>query len=237
MKNVDMMGFSAKKSIYIYIYNLFRKIKEANDAFNERYILQNLIPVFEEVKEAHTVEVPVIYSFSAEAQAYFDGVEEKVKLGLRQSSSAVVFDSDDEEEDADESEAIRSIIGIKYMDQLGRLALSLHVFASVLEQILGRNAGRINIPSLIPRSTVQNARALLDHILNQNEMVLNVSKLLLDLTLFVESSYCCMIAMPQAKYFSYLNTLEVLCYLRLQSRCSYRYLWRSLISVCLVVIL
>ena len=61
------------------------------------------------------------------------------------------------------------------MDQLGRIALSLHLFTNVLEQMLGSTAGQIKIRKEIPTQMVVNAKILIDHILKQNEILLNVS--------------------------------------------------------------
>ena len=61
-----------------------------------------------------------------------DETDNKEKSGIREKSAAIVYDSSDEE-DFDECEPITSVIGSKYMDQLKRLSLSVHVFCSVLE--------------------------------------------------------------------------------------------------------
>ena len=150
----------------------FRQIQEACRVFSERYSLQSLTPVFKEIFAAHNTTDDVLYSLSSEAQGYFDEVESKVKLGLSQ--PAADDSDDDDEEEEEEGDVIKPVIGLNYVDQLGRLCLSLHVFSSALEQTLARNPG-INIGRVIPMKTVQNARALLDHILKQNKIIRSVS--------------------------------------------------------------
>ena len=137
--------------------------------FSERYSLQSLTPVFKEIFAAHNTTDDVLYSLSTEAQGYLDEVERKVKLGFNQ---PVAEDSDDDEEE-EEDKVIKSLIGLNYVDQLGRLCLSLHVFSSALEQTSVGNSGIIS--RVIPMKTVQNARALLDHILKQNKIIRSVS--------------------------------------------------------------
>lgn len=62
------------------------------------------------------------------------------------------------------------------MDQLTRLALSIHVFTSVLEQILTHQGHQVSIPTEICKESVERAESLLNHILKQNEIVINVSQ-------------------------------------------------------------
>ncbi|KAK3088184.1 hypothetical protein FSP39_015870 [Pinctada imbricata] len=153
-----------------YVYS-GASIKAANTEFNSKYLLKSLAPVFQEIYNIHSAN-QITYGFSPEAQELVDQTEEKVRVGILNRSSAVVTDSSDEDIEDSEVEPINCIIGSKYMDQLGRLCLSMHIFSSVLEQILGRNSN-IDIPQKIEVRVVEGAIKLLDHIMKQNDIVLN----------------------------------------------------------------
>lgn len=128
-------------------YALFhRKMREAHNSFQTSFLLHSLNPVFLEIYRAHSTDSSIVYRFSPEAQDFFNDIMRAYQIS-----------------------------NWKFIDQLGRLSLSLHLFSSVLEQILGRMEGQISIPVKISLDTITSAKQLLDHIMRQNEVILDVS--------------------------------------------------------------
>ena len=141
------------------------------ERFNESYTLKNLNPVFAELFNLHQDKessIQVTYKFSQEAQLEMNKVHDWIVNGYRASeSSAMIQDSSDSESESEtdtEPPVIHSYLGTKYSDQLGRLAVSLHCFSSVLSQMLGKMNTCI-IPEEITTTTLLAAKKLLDHLL------------------------------------------------------------------------
>lgn len=155
-----------------YIYN-GKKMREAHNSFRTSFLLHSLNPVFLEIYRAHSTDSSIVYRFSPEAQDFFNDIEDRVRIGVAEIAEAVIVESGDEDDSDDEREPIKSPIGTKFIDQLGRLSLSLHLFSSVLEQILGRMEGQISIPVEISLDTITSAKQLLDHLMRQNDVILD----------------------------------------------------------------
>ena len=147
-------------------------IEESHETFENKYLLKNLNPVFQEIYDCHT-ENAIEYSFSPEAHEFLKKISERVKMGINETNLATIDHRDPTK--TEELEPIKSIAGSKYVDHLGRLSLALHLFESVLQQMLGFMAGQIQIPTQIELPIVKNAERLIAHILKQNEMMINVS--------------------------------------------------------------
>lgn len=63
-----------------------------------------------------------------EAQHYFNDLKDRMRIGLAEVAKAIIIESGDGDDDR---EPIKSPIGTKFIDQLGRFSLSLHLFSSV----------------------------------------------------------------------------------------------------------
>lgn len=150
-------------------------MREAHNSFRTSFLLHSLNPEFLEIYRAHSTDSSKVYRFSPEAQDFFNDIEDRVRIGVAEIAEVIIVESGDEDDSDDEREPIKSPIGTKFIDQLGRLSLSLHLFSSVLEQILGRMEGQISIPVEISLDTITSAKQLLDHIMRQNEVILDVS--------------------------------------------------------------
>lgn len=131
-------------------------MREAHNSFRTSFLLHSLNPVFLEIYRAHSTASFIVYRFSPEAQDFFNDIEDRVRIGVAEIAEAIIVESGDEDDSDDEREPIKSPIGTKFIDQLGRLSLSLHLFSSVLEQILGRMEGQISIPVEISLDTITN---------------------------------------------------------------------------------
>lgn len=66
-----------------------------------------------------------------EAQHYFNELKDRMRIGLAEVAKAIIIESDDGDDGDDDREPIKSPIGTKSIDQLGRFSLSLHLFSSV----------------------------------------------------------------------------------------------------------
>lgn len=148
-------------------------MREAHNSFRTSFLLHSLNPVFLEIYRAHSTDSSIVDRFSPEAQDFFNDIEDRVRIGVAEIAEAIIVESGDEDDSDDEREPIKSPIGTKFIDQLGRLSLSLHLFSSVLEQILGRMEGQISIPVEISLDTITSAKQLLDHLMRQNEVILD----------------------------------------------------------------
>ena len=144
--------------------------------FERKYLLKNLNPVFQEIYDSHRKN-EIEYRFTTEAQAFLKEIGTRVKMGITETNLASIqhYPIGGDRKAIEELEPIRSIAGSKYVDHLGRFGLSLHLFESVLTQMLGSMAGQIKIPTQIDLPIIQNAEQLLSHILKQNELMMNAS--------------------------------------------------------------
>lgn len=130
-------------------YALFhRKMREAHNSFRTSFLLHSLNPVFLEIYRAHSTDSSIVYRFSPEAQYFFNDIMRAYQIS-----------------NWNQLEVHRSTWQ------------GLFVFTPILilEQILGRMEGQISIPVEISLYTITSAKQLLDHIMRQNEVILDVS--------------------------------------------------------------
>jgi hypothetical protein len=109
-----------------------------------------------------------------------DSVHDAIVRGVKQSETAAMLPDSDSDSDSDmdsESESdtpcIQSFLGLKFSDQLARISASLHVFNSVMAQMLGKML-KTEIPVQISKQTVESSKRLLEHLLRQNELFTEV---------------------------------------------------------------
>lgn len=66
-----------------------------------------------------------------EAQHYFNDLKDRMRIGLAEVAKSIIIENGDEDDGDDDRQPIKSPIGTKFIDQLGRFSLSLHLFSSV----------------------------------------------------------------------------------------------------------
>lgn len=66
-----------------------------------------------------------------EAQDFFNDLKDRMRIGLAEVAKAIIIESGDGDDGDDDREPIKSPIRTKFIDQLGRFSLSLHLFSSV----------------------------------------------------------------------------------------------------------
>lgn len=63
-----------------------------------------------------------------EAQDYFNDLKDRMRIDLAEVAKAIIIESGDGDEGDDDRKPIKSPIGTKFIDQLGRFSLSLYTY-------------------------------------------------------------------------------------------------------------